>query len=149
MFKYLFRRFFQTVDTLVTLSFSVLLTWLLLRFNLFSSLNADLHHTMIESLIGLLGLVMAFMAIIFSFNDSKKLQYFKESESFVTVMDIIVNAVIWISLGVGILILMSLLNIQISQNIQLGIFVSVCFLVTVKTGRCVWITRKLFNLSIK
>jgi hypothetical protein len=149
MIRFLYRRFFQTIDTALTLTVSLLITWAILRFNLFQSLSDDLLQTMIESLIGLLGLVMAFMAIIFSFNESKKLKYFKETGSFATVMDIIVNAIVWISLSVGILVLMSLLSINIPTNIELGLFVSACLMVIVKTGRCVWITRKLFDLSIK
>lgn len=148
MVKYLLRRFFQTVDTILTIIASAGLTWLLIYFGLFTSVGDGLLQTMIQSLIGLLGFVMAFMAIIFSFNDSKKLRYFKESESFTTVMDIVVNAIIWISICVGILIAMSLLDLQISAKFELGVFISVCLMVIVKTGRCVWITKKLFELSV-
>ncbi|MAZ66167.1 MAG: hypothetical protein CMF25_03580 [Kangiellaceae bacterium] len=149
MIRYFFRKFFQPIDTVVAFAASTLITWLLLHFKLFTELSTDLVQTMIESLIGLLGLIMAFMAIIFSFNDSEKLQYFKKTESFATVMDIIVSAIVWISLSVVTLISINLLNIQIPAKFELGIFIGVCTIVIVKTGRCVWITKKLFDLSVK
>lgn len=147
--KYFFRKFFQTIDTLMAICFAIVFTFVLNHFKLFTSLNDDLVLTLIESLIGLLGLIMAFMAIIFSFNNSEKLRYFKETDSFATVMDIIVGAIVWISLGVAVLASIELFDFNLSTRLELGLFLSVCFLVVVKTGRCVWITRKLFDLSIK
>jgi hypothetical protein len=149
MLKNWYQKFFQPIDTLLTFLCAGGITYFLFRFNLSSSLSNEFLLNMTESLIGLLGFVMAFMAIIFSFNDSEKLVYFKKTKSFRTVMDIIVNALFWISFGVIILILREVLNIDASPKVEMFMFLAIVFLVIIKTGRCIWITRRIFNLSIK
>lgn len=147
MIKNFYYNYFSQIETIFALVGTVVIVWLNLKFSFLKGPSDDFLYTFLESMIGLLGFVIAFTAIIFSLQKSKKLTYFKEMTLYKKVFSVFTTAIAWMTLSILLIIGNFLVNTDIPDVYVIGLVLFATFITLVKVARCVWVTSKMFALS--
>ena len=149
----LYARDFKAIETNESLALSLSFAFYAMEYHALVTPRDDLIHVMIGSLSGLLAFSIAAVAFIIALPDSKKIGRFRRTGHYSEVINIYVDAVTWISVSIISLILISMANegfleaIGFSDSHAIWLTLFTLIITTVKLGRCVWITIKLFSLS--
>ncbi|MDD3262900.1 MAG: hypothetical protein PHR61_03555 [Candidatus Absconditabacteria bacterium] len=114
----------------------------------FNSINENFVFTRIQSLIGLLGFLITTLSIIFSLKDGPKLEKLQKSGQYHNVINIYINTIKRIGIRILVRLGIKFINsddVKIVDGLVLSINVT---LLSIKLFRCIWITNKLFTLTI-
>lgn len=142
------RKYFIHFDTISSLIAGIIVFCILSSFNFFIEIKDEVITSMLRASTGLLGFLIAVMAIIFTFKDAKKLKVFQKTTHYGQVLDIYISAITWFSLlSIGLLLVVIIdLPFQSFANRELLVSLFISFSI-IKIWRCIWITKEIFNLS--
>jgi hypothetical protein len=152
--KEIYEKNFILFDTILAFTASVFLFLIFPKLDIVcspTSLNSS--YELIGVLTGFLGFLIAILAIIFVFRDGEKLNYLKNSQSYKKVFDIYWSAIKWTSIFLIIFFFYTIFNLPLLNDIYRDvlknfILIFTFILLSIKTWRCLWITREMFLLSV-
>jgi hypothetical protein len=147
MIKNFYYNYFSQIETTLVISGTIFVTYLNHMLSFLKVPSDDFLYMYLESMIGLLGFVIAFTAIIFSLQKSKKLTYFQGMNSYKKVFSVFTTAIAWMTLSILLIMGNFLINTDIASFYIIGLVLFSTFITLVKVARCVWVTSKMFALS--
>lgn len=148
MKKYYYNHF-SSIETFLVFATTVAFLYLDNKHELFKTVEPEFLYTILGSVVGLLGFVIAFTAIIFSLHKSDKLVYFQNSPSYNKVFSVFTDAIGWMTVVVLVLFLVLILNYEFPRIFISALLIFTFLITLIKIYRCVWVTKKMFELSVK
>lgn len=113
--------------------------------------NFPAFITTISQIYGtLLGFIITIAALIFTFDHSEKIEFFKKSPHYKKVLDIYINASKYLIVSLTLSMMALFVNYENEQWQYLGFIALLWSLIVciLKVWRCLWVMRKLFSLSL-
>lgn len=154
MLKFLFNFYkihFLGFDTIFAFIVSATTYYVFNRHGLFSPAvltDNQVVGTLLQIHMGLLGFLIAVMTIIFGFTDGKKLEFFRQSNQYGTVMKIYLNAMKWLGVLAIFGFILLIISFQKETALKIWLILSL-FLPLIKLWRCIWVAKEIFLLSVE
>ncbi len=148
MLSNFYKQNFIIIETIISFVLWFIAYLIANHFLFFNPINENFIFTRIQSLIGLLWFLIATLSIIFSLKDWPKLEKLQKSWQYHNVINIYVDTIkrIWIRILVRLWIKF-INNEYVKMADWLILFINVTLL-SIKLFRCIWITNKLFTLTM-
>lgn len=143
-----YKQNFIIIETIISFVLWLIIYLIGNYFLSFNSINENFVFTRIQSLIGLLWFLITTLSIIFSLKDWPKLEKLQKSWQYHNVINIYINTIkrIWIRILVRLWI--KFIDNEYVKMIDWLVLSINITLLSIKLFRCIWITNKLFTLTI-